>query len=118
MRGGTTADWPLARRLISRGGNVFAQLVLGLPYSDVTSGYRAWRANFLRVVDLSSIEATGYVCMIEMAYRAHQHRAKVRQIPITFLDRQAGTSKMSGRIFAEAMTHVLKLRISTLARRR
>jgi dolichol-phosphate mannosyltransferase len=118
VRGGATEDWPFARRFISRGGNLFAQLVLGLPYSDVTSGYRAWRADFLRVMDLSTIEAAGYVCLVEMAFRAHRHRAKVQQIPITFVDRRAGTSKMSGHIVVEAMTHVLKLRISTLARRR
>jgi len=118
IRGGATQDWPFSRRFISRGGNVFAKLVLGLPYSDVTSGYRAWRADFLRAMDLSSIAATGYVCMIEMAYRAHQLRAKVRQIPITFLDRRAGASKMSGHIFVEAMTHVLKLRLTALVGRR
>ena len=117
IAGGGTPDWPLSRRVISRGGNLFAQLVLGLPYPDTTGGFRAWRADLLRVLDFGSIEASGYVCMIEMAYRAHRRRARVRQIPITFMNRRAGVSKMSGSIFAEALVQVVKLRITELARR-
>ena len=118
VAGGRTPGWPLSRRLISRGGNVFAQLILGLPYPDLTGGFRAWRADLLQALDLGSIKAAGYVCMIETVYRAHRHGAKIRQIPITFLDRRAGTSKMSGGIVLEAMTHVVKLRISESGRRR
>lgn len=116
--GGGTPDWPLSRRLISRGGNLLAQLILGLPYPDATGGFRAWRADFLRALDFRSIRATGYVCMIEIAYRAHRQGAKVRQVPITFMNRRAGASKMSGRIIAEAMTQVVKLRMTEWARRR
>ena len=118
VRGGGTPDWPLSRRLISRGGNLFAQLILALPYPDTTGGFRAWRADFLRVLDFRSIRATGYVCMIEMAYRAHRQGANVRQVPITFMNRRAGASKMSGSIFAEALVQVVKLRITEWARRR
>lgn len=116
--GGGTPDWPLSRRLVSRGGNLFAQLILGLPYPDTTGGFRAWKVDFLRALDFRSIKATGYVCMIEMAYRAHRQRAKVRQVPITFMNRRAGVSKMSGGIFAEALVQVVKLRLTDWARRR
>jgi dolichol-phosphate mannosyltransferase len=118
VAGGGTQDWPLSRRAISRGGNLFAQFVLGLPYPDLTGGFRAWRADFLRLLDFRSIEATGYVCMIEMMYRAHRRGAKVRQVPITFMNRRAGVSKMSGSIFTEAITQVVKLRMAEWARRR
>lgn len=116
--GGGTRDWPLSRRVVSRGGNLFAQLVLGLPYPDTTGGFRAWRVDFLRALDFRSIKATGYVCMIEMAYRAHRGGANVRQVPITFMNRRAGVSKMSGGIFVEAFVQVVKLRLTELARRR
>jgi dolichol-phosphate mannosyltransferase len=116
--GGGTSDWPLSRRVVSRGGNLFAQLILGLPYPDTTGGFRAWRADFLRLLDFRSIRATGYVCMIEMAYRAHRQGANVRQVPITFMNRRAGESKMSGSIFVEALVQVVKLRITEWARHR
>jgi dolichol-phosphate mannosyltransferase len=121
VKGGGTQGWPLRRRIISRCGNVFAQLVLTLPYPDLTGAYKVWRAETLRAVDPSSIEVSGYVFMIELVDRAHLLRARIAQVPFTFVERREGVSKMSGSIFFEAFRRVIKLRIDRIrgrARRR
>jgi dolichol-phosphate mannosyltransferase len=110
-RGGGTQGWPLTRRIISRGGNLYSQLILWLPYPDLTGGFRAWRAATLRAVRPATIEATGYVFMIELVFRAHSLGAQITQVPFVFTERRAGASKMSSGIFFEAFRHVLLLRV-------
>jgi dolichol-phosphate mannosyltransferase len=111
VRGGRTVDWPLLRQFVSRGGNVYSQVVLGLPYRDLTGGFKAWRADLLRVVEAATIEASGYVFQVEMTWRAHRAGARIRELPITFRERQIGESKMSGGIFFEAAREVLRMRL-------
>ncbi len=103
VRGGSTPDWPLGRRLISRGGNLYAGFMLGIPIRDATAGYRAFRAEALQKIPYRDAEASGYGFQVEMAWRAHQMGLDVRETPIVFRDRQIGTSKMSRDIVVEAM---------------
>jgi dolichol-phosphate mannosyltransferase len=109
-KGGGVTDWGVARRVISRGGSLFAKLVLRLPASDLTGGYKAWRATTLRSVPFDGVRAGGYVFQIEMTYRASRLGARIREVPITFVDRRVGRSKMSRRIIVEALLVVLTLR--------
>jgi len=108
--GGMVRDWGLARRLISRGGSVFARTVLSLAPRDLTGGFKAWRAETLAAVSGGNVRAGGYVFQIEMTYRASRAGARVKEVPITFVDRRVGTSKMSRRIVFEAFAIVLALR--------
>ena len=112
--GGGVVDWGLARRLISRGGSLFARLVLGLPAHDLTGGFKAWRAATLAAIDFDGVHAGGYVFQIEMTYRANRLGARIREVPITFRDRRAGKSKMSRRIVFEALVVVCQLRFDEL----
>ncbi len=101
--GGSTPDWPLHRRLISRGGNLYARLMLGIPVRDATAGFRAFRAGALRSLPYRTAEASGYGFQVEMALRAHQQGLAIVEVPITFRDRALGTSKMGTGIVFEAM---------------
>ena len=112
--GGGVVDWGLARRVISRGGSLFAKVVLGLPASDLTGGFKAWRAGTLAAIDFEGVHAGGYVFQIEMTYRATRQGARVREVPITFRDRRVGQSKMSRRIVVEALVVVCQLRFDEL----
>ncbi len=109
-RGGQVVDWGILRRLVSRGGSLFARFVLGLPAQDLTGGFKAWRAGALEGIDFAGVHAGGYVFQIEMTYRAHRLGAQISEIPITFRDRRVGQSKMSRRIIGEALLVVLQLR--------
>ncbi|MFM2105267.1 MAG: hypothetical protein RL338_299 [Chloroflexota bacterium] len=109
-RGGRVEDWGIGRRIVSRGGSLFAKLVLRLGPGDLTGGFKAWRAATLAAIDLGGIHAGGYVFQIEMTYRAARGRARIREVPITFRDRRVGRSKMSRRIIWEALVLVLALR--------
>jgi dolichol-phosphate mannosyltransferase len=108
--GGGVEDWGIARRVISRGGSVFARLVLGLGPHDLTGGFKAWRAATLATVPFDGVRAGGYVFQIEMTYRASRLGARVTEVPITFRDRRLGQSKMSRRIIVEALFVVIGLR--------
>jgi dolichol-phosphate mannosyltransferase len=108
--GGGTENWGLGRRLISRGGGVYAQTVLGVDVRDLTAGFKAWQADTLRGIDLPAVSAKGYGFQIEMTFRALRNGFKVVEIPIRFVDRRVGQSKMSGTIFFEALTLVWALR--------
>jgi len=108
--GGKVLDWGPMRRLISRGGSVFARFVLDLAPHDLTGGFKAWRGSTLAAVPFEGVHAGGYVFQIEMTYRASRAGARVAEVPITFADRRVGTSKMSRRIIFEAFTVVLALR--------
>ena len=110
VRGGRVLDWGVGRRLISRGGSIFARLVLGLTPHDLTGGFKAWRAETLAGIPFGGIHAGGYVFQIEMTHRASRAGARVAEVPITFQDRRVGRSKMSRRIILEALAVVLRLR--------
>ncbi len=116
-RGGGVVDWGLSRRLISRGGSLFARIVLGLRPNDLTGGYKAWRAATLADVPFDGVHAGGYVFQIEMTFRASREGARIREIPITFRDRRVGQSKMSRRIVVEALVVVVQLRLEEIGRR-
>jgi dolichol-phosphate mannosyltransferase len=104
--GGSVPRWSPHRRLLSWGGNRYAALWLGVPVHDMTSGFRAYRAELLRAIDLDAVRADGYGFQIEMAYRAAQLGARIRETPIRFVDRELGTSKMSSKIVVEALVLV------------
>lgn len=103
VAGGAVPNWPAHRLMLSKWGNRYARLVLGLPVNDATAGFRAYRAEALRAIDLGAVAADGYAFQIEMAYAVWRAGLDVVEIPIAFTDRVRGTSKMSGRIVAEAM---------------
>jgi dolichol-phosphate mannosyltransferase len=108
--GGGVVDWGIGRRLISRGGSLFARVVLGLRPNDLTGGFKAWRASTLGAIPFDGVHAGGYVFQIEMTYRASRAGARVVEVPIVFRDRLVGQSKMSRRIVVEALLVVVKLR--------
>ncbi|HLF44315.1 MAG TPA: polyprenol monophosphomannose synthase [Acidimicrobiia bacterium] len=103
VAGGSTPDWPLLRRAISRGGNLYARLMLGIPVRDATAGFRAFRAEALRTLPYRTAEASGYGFQVEMAWRAHEQGVAIVEVPISFHDRTRGTSKMGTGIVLEAM---------------
>jgi dolichol-phosphate mannosyltransferase len=117
VRGGGVEDWGLGRRLISRGGSLFARIVLRLRPHDLTGGFKAWRASTLAALEFEGIHAGGYVFQIEMTHRASRAGARVAEVPITFRDRRVGRSKMSRRIIVEALLVVVRLRAEELASR-
>lgn len=108
--GGAVVDWPLRRRLLSRGGNVFARRALGIAVRDLTGGYKAWSAAALRGVDLDAADASGYAFQIQTTVSALRRGARVVEVPITFADRRFGRSKMTPAIAREAVGAVLALR--------
>jgi dolichol-phosphate mannosyltransferase len=112
--GGGVVDWGLGRRIISRGGSLFARTVLGLRPRDLTGGFKAWRASTLAAVPFDGVHAGGYVFQIEMTYRASRAGARIREVPIIFRDRTVGQSKMSRRIIVEALVVVVQLRAEEL----
>jgi dolichol-phosphate mannosyltransferase len=108
--GGGVSDWGMLRRFISEGGSTYARLVLGLRVRDLTGGFKCFRSEVLRAIDLDSVRSQGYAFQVELTYRAVQAGFAVVEVPIVFRDRQHGTSKMSWRIAAEAMWLVPLLR--------
>ena len=112
--GGGVVDWGFGRRMLSRGGSLFARTVLGLRPSDLTGGFKAWRGSTLAAVPFDGVHAGGYVFQIEMTYRASRAGARIREVPITFRDRTVGQSKMSRRIIVEALVVVVQLRADEL----
>lgn len=104
-------NWPLRRLFLSTGANFYARLVTGLPFHDVTGGFRAWRAETLRATNIASIKADGYGFQIVMAHRAWKQAMSIGEIPIVFTERRLGQSKMSKSIMWEAFWLVWKLRL-------
>jgi dolichol-phosphate mannosyltransferase len=117
IRGGGTIGWPWYRRLISQGGTLVARIVLLLPYRDLTGGFKAWRRGLLATVRLREAAASGYGFQVEMTWWARRRGARIVQVPITFRDRVAGHSKMSGGIIQEALLLVLRLRVGAIRER-
>jgi dolichol-phosphate mannosyltransferase len=110
IKGGGARNWSLLRHVISKGGSRYSGLILGVPYRDLTSGFKAFRREVLQALDLDKIRSNGYSFQIEVTYRAHQMGFRIVETPIIFVDRQAGQSKMSGNIVSEAMAMVWKMR--------
>ncbi len=115
--GGGTRNWGLLRRLISRGGSLYAQLLLGVPVRDLTGGFKCYRRVVLETIDLDAIDSKGYAFQIETTYRAIRAGFRVEEAPIVFVDREVGGSKMSKAIVLEAVWKVPALRLATLRSR-
>lgn len=109
--GGGTENWGVGRQLISAGGSLYARTILGLPIRDLTSGFKCFRRAVLESIDLESVRSNGYSFQIEMTYRAIKKGFRVVEVPIVFVDRRAGQSKMSRKIFLEAMGMVWRMRM-------
>lgn len=110
--GGGIGQWPLRRRLLSRGANVYVDRVLGLPVRDCTSGFRGFHAETLRRCGPQRIRAQGYAFLIEHLYHVVRAGLQVREVPILFTDREAGTSNLSLRVFAESVINPWRIRLS------
>jgi dolichol-phosphate mannosyltransferase len=106
VRGGKVVNWPKAREALSRGANIYIRVMLGMGVRDATAGFRAYRANTLRTISLSNVESTGYSFQIDLTIRVHQAGLKIVEIPITFVEREHGASKMSSNIILEAFWRV------------
>lgn len=111
VKGGGTVGWPLKRQMLSRGGSLYARTILGVGIKDLTGGFKCFRREVLETIDLDGVATKGYGFQIELTWRALQKGFDVVEVPITFVDRVAGQSKMSGAIFREALTVVWKLRL-------
>lgn len=106
--GGAVENWPWQRHLISRGGNIYSRVMLGVGIKDITAGFRAYRAGSIAELDLDSIESKGYCFQIDMTWRLLGNGRKVVEVPITFTERTVGQSKMSESIFREAALNVAR----------
>lgn len=104
--GGTVVNWPANRLFLSRGANIYTRLALGIPLKDATGGFRAYRADLLRTIVGQDVASQGYCFQIDMAWRAVRAEARVVEVPITFVEREQGHSKMSNTIVAEALLRV------------
>jgi dolichol-phosphate mannosyltransferase len=114
MEGGDTVGWPWYRKLVSRGGTLFARTVLLLPYRDLTGGFKAWRRELLDEIRLRETSGSGYGFQIETTWWAHRRGARIVQVPIIFRERVAGASKMTGGIVREALVLVVRLRMGAI----
>jgi dolichol-phosphate mannosyltransferase len=110
VAGGGTVAWGAGRRALSRFGSAYARACLGLPQRDLTGGFKAWRAETLAAIEPAHLRADGYAFQVEATWRAHAVGARIVEVPITFTERRAGASKMSGRIALEAAWRVPELR--------
>jgi dolichol-phosphate mannosyltransferase len=108
--GGGVEGWGAGRHFISKGGSIYSRVILGLGVKDLTTGYKAFTRRALQAIDLPSVKSNGYSFQIEMTYRAARKGMRVAEVPIVFVDRTAGRSKMSRKIFVEAIGMVWKLR--------
>ena len=117
VKGGSTENWPLHRQWLSKGGNFFAKLMLGTKLNDMTAGFRVFSVSFLKKMDLETINARGYSFQIEMAYRTTQQGGRTAEVPIVFIEREIGESKMSRDIVFEALVLMTKFGIKRLLRR-
>ena len=117
VAGGGTRNWNLVRRFISRGGSLYAQVLLGLGIRDLTGGFKCYRRVVLETIDLGAIDSRGYAFQIETTYRTIRAGFRVVEVPITFADREVGGSKMSKSIVVEAIWKVPFLRLRALMKR-
>jgi dolichol-phosphate mannosyltransferase len=112
VTGGGTVNWGIGRQVISKGGSLYARTILGVGIHDLTSGFKCFRRHVLESIDLDQVQSTGYAFQIELTYRTLKKGLTVREVPIVFEDRRVGQSKMSRKIFLEALTMVWKLRLT------
>ncbi|MDN5895795.1 MAG: polyprenol monophosphomannose synthase [Nocardioides sp.] len=104
--GGSVVNWPKSRLLLSRGGNLYVRMLLGVKIKDATAGYRTFRRQALEAIDIDSVESTGYVFQTDMAWRTLQAGLRIREVPIEFIERERGDSKMTGKVAAESLKRV------------
>ena len=104
--GGSVVNWPLARRALSRGGNLYTRLLLGIPVRDATGGFRLFRRAALEAIDLSMVQSVGYCFQADLAWRAVQAGLRVQEVPIQFVERVRGESKMSPAVAAESLRRI------------
>mgnify|MGYP002361728253 CR=1 FL=1 len=114
LTGVNVVNWPMSRLLLSYFANKYAKFVSGLPISDCTAGFKVFRREALAAIDLENIAASGYGFQIEMHYKVWKKGFKLAEVPIVFVDRAAGVSKMSGKIIREALLLVVRLRLGRL----
>lgn len=112
--GGGVEGWGVGRHALSKGGSLYSRTILGVPIRDLTSGYKAFSRRALLEIDLRTVRSNGYSFQIEMTYRAAQRGMKIVEVPIVFVDRRVGHSKMSRKIFAEAIAVVWRLRADAI----
>ena len=110
VKGGGIENWGVIRKIISRCGSLYAHIILALPVNDLTGGFKCWKKDTLKKIDLDNIATRGYGFQIETTFRAYKKGASIKEFPIVFTDRRVGETKMSRDIFIEAMISVLKLR--------
>jgi dolichol-phosphate mannosyltransferase len=106
IQGGSAPDWSKRRKLLSRSGSLYARVALGLPFSDLTGGFRAYRSGALEQLGYAGLRSQGYCFQIEMVFRAANEGLRIAEVPIIFDERENGTSKMSGGIIVEALLRV------------
>jgi len=112
VKGGGVVNWGIKRKIISRGGSLYAKIVLGLPLNDLTGGFKCFKRKVLETIGINDLRSTGYSFQIETTYKTYLNGFKIKEIPIIFEDRILGQSKMSGSIFKEAFLMVLKMRLN------
>jgi dolichol-phosphate mannosyltransferase len=115
--GGSVVNWPMSRHLLSRGANTYTRIALGIPLHDATGGFRAYRASLLGELTLEDVASQGYCFQVDMAWRAVRSGARVVEVPITFVERELGQSKMSRAIVVEALVNVTRWGIAERSRR-
>ena len=115
--GGKTKNWPLHRQILSRGANLYTRLILGTKVKDITAGYRAYRREALQKLNLEGIDSKGYVFQVDLAWRSEQASLKIVEVPITFVEREIGSSKMDGNIIVDSMTKVTRWGLTARAER-
>ncbi|MEV0587258.1 polyprenol monophosphomannose synthase [Nonomuraea sp. NPDC050310] len=115
--GGKVVNWPARREFLSRGANVYTRLMLGLPVRDATAGFRAYRASTLEKIGLSDVDSQGYCFQVDLTLRTDRNGLRIVEVPITFVERTVGTSKMSGKVINEALWRVTVWGLTGLPRR-
>jgi dolichol-phosphate mannosyltransferase len=111
VEGGGTRNWPVRRKILSRGGSLYARTILGIPVRDLTGGFKCFRREVLETIELDNVRSEGYSFQIEMTWRTIQKGFHIKEIPILFVDREHGQSKMNPTIFREAVLMCWKLRL-------
>ncbi len=110
--GGSVTNWPLQRLLLSRGGNLYVRLLLGMKVKDATAGFRLFKRTTLETIDLDAVRSTGYVFQTDLAYRTVTHGLRVAEVPIEFIERTRGDSKMSGQVASESLRLITRWGVS------
>ena len=114
ITGGNVVNWPMGRVLMSYYASKYVQFVTGIPVNDTTAGFKCYRRKVLETINLDAIRFKGYAFQIEMKFTAYKLGFKIKEVPVIFVNRELGTSKMSGGIFGEALFGVIKLRLASM----